>query len=528
MIRIAVIADPHVHDCNWKPAGSGLPGAIRSFGETVKSTRVFNESVPAFRAALSHAVETGAKIVLLVGDLTDDGQAPNITAALALIAEFRDRHELRVLAVPGNHDLFALRGRPQIKGFVTHEGSVLHVDSATCPEAATLGAEPALRMMQSLGYQPERSDLHWETPFGTDPDWAARHYHAVSPDGARSVRLLDASYLIEPVAGLWVLALDANTFAPRDGVDDPADPAGYVDPTGVGWSAVLDHRSYLLDWMTDVAARARAAGKHLVAFSHYPLLDVLAGTGADDLRVFGQTGLGRRTPPRRVADAFAATGIAVHFSGHLHVNDTAVHRTSENSFFNIAVPSPVGFAPALKIADLTAERIEISTPVLAKVPGHDLAFAAYRAEARHLGQPEAPAMSASDHAAFLDLHLEELVHRRYLARDWPGDMVDLIRDGRVKGLAAILKIDADCPNLALTVLVEDWYRLRLAGGLGQAHIPGARLACYNRLCAALPELQGDSLAARLTAVLRMLQSYLNRMPNTRFTLDLTTMTVSAR
>ena len=29
MIRIAVIADPHVHDCAWIPEGSGLPGAIR-------------------------------------------------------------------------------------------------------------------------------------------------------------------------------------------------------------------------------------------------------------------------------------------------------------------------------------------------------------------------------------------------------------------------------------------------------------------------------------------------------------------
>ena len=63
MIRIAVIADPHVHDCGWRPAGSGLDAAIRSFGDTLASTRVFNESIPAFRAALDCAVAEGAKPV---------------------------------------------------------------------------------------------------------------------------------------------------------------------------------------------------------------------------------------------------------------------------------------------------------------------------------------------------------------------------------------------------------------------------------------------------------------------------------
>ena len=55
MIRLAVIADPHFHDCAWIPKNSALPGAIRSYGDTIDSTRVFNESGPAFRAALDMA-----------------------------------------------------------------------------------------------------------------------------------------------------------------------------------------------------------------------------------------------------------------------------------------------------------------------------------------------------------------------------------------------------------------------------------------------------------------------------------------
>ena len=46
MTRVALIADPHVHDCGWSPSGSGLQRAVRSYAETSASTRVFNESLP--------------------------------------------------------------------------------------------------------------------------------------------------------------------------------------------------------------------------------------------------------------------------------------------------------------------------------------------------------------------------------------------------------------------------------------------------------------------------------------------------
>src|SRR5690606_20889307 len=134
---------------------------------------------------------------------------------------------------------------------------------------------------------------------------------------------------------------------------------------------------------------------------------VLAGTGADELRIFGASGLARRTPPPEVAAAFLETGVPLHFSGHLHVNDTAVHQREGRGFFNVAVPSPVGFCPAMKLVDLHPGRVEIRSPLLAGVPGHDAAFAAYAAEAAAAGRPAPLAAQAPDHGAFLDRHLVE-------------------------------------------------------------------------------------------------------------------------
>lgn len=520
MTRIAVIADPHVHDCDWSPRGSGLGRAIRTFADTSASTRVFNESLPAFQAALQRAVDEGAGIVLLVGDLTDDGQAPNIRAALQLIQAFRDRYGLRVLATPGNHDLFALTGRPQDKNFIGACGESTLLRSADCPETATLGTQDALERMKGLGYVPDPQDLHWETPFGTSPDWDDRSYEARSPDGSASCRMIDASYLVEPVAGLWVLSLDANVCIPQDGAGDFSQPSAFQDATDGGWAAVIRQRPHLLAWMTDVAARARAGGKRLLAFSHYPALDVLAGTGPDELAIFGATGLARRVPPAEVAAAFAATGVRLHFSGHLHVNDTAMHGDAAEGFFNVSVPSPVGFAPAMKIVDQEGDVVRVRTLPLFDVPAHDRAFAAYRAEAARLGRPSPHAAHALDHGTFLDRHLVDLVHARYIAREWPADMAEFLDRARMADLPRILGIGIDAPDLPLRTLAEDWYRLRKAGALAESFIPDHRLAFYRRLCDLLPANGGNGLPARFAALLGILRGYMNRLPNRDFTLDL--------
>jgi len=526
MIRLAVIADPHFHDCAWIPKNSALPGAIRSYGDTIDSTRVFNESGPAFRAALDMAVAQGARLAILIGDLTDDGQEPNIHGAMALLSEYRSRHGLRVFATPGNHDLFAIHGRPMIKTFVAADGQSVAVDSARSPDAATLGTLSALQKMARLGYQPDPQDLHWETPFGTDPEWNARSYDVLSPDGGTSCRMIDASYLVEPVAGLWLLSIDANVCVPRNGATDFSDPAQFHDPSDGGWPAVPRHRAHLLRWMKDVAQRARAAGKQLIAFSHYPALDPLGNASADEVALFGPTGLARRAPGGDVAQAFAATGVGLHFSGHLHVNDTARHIGPEGRFLNIAVPSPVGFPPAMKMADIGPDSITLRTLSLANAPAHDAAFVAYRSEAAFAGRPAPDATGAADFGGFMDAHLRAVVSRRYIPREWPADMADFVKTRRMADLLALIGVEGQAPEMPLQMFAEDWYRLRKGGEAAIGYIPAERLAFYRQLCARLPVTQGTGMPARFVALLRILGAYLDRLPNADFVVHLPGLDVS--
>jgi 3',5'-cyclic AMP phosphodiesterase CpdA len=48
---------------------------VRTLADTMISTRVFNEGGPAFRAVLDDIVARGIRLVVIAGDLTDDGQA---------------------------------------------------------------------------------------------------------------------------------------------------------------------------------------------------------------------------------------------------------------------------------------------------------------------------------------------------------------------------------------------------------------------------------------------------------------------
>lgn len=66
--RIAFIADAHIQDV------VGHPELVRSMEVQVQSTRLFNENYFALIAALEDVVKRGISLVVLPGDLTDDGQ----------------------------------------------------------------------------------------------------------------------------------------------------------------------------------------------------------------------------------------------------------------------------------------------------------------------------------------------------------------------------------------------------------------------------------------------------------------------
>jgi len=167
MEPIAVIADPHYHDVDYRPGVGRFPGvAFRTLTDTAESTRVFNESFAALPALLDDIAARGIRLVALLGDLTDDGQASTMRAAVALLNRYRENHGLRFFATPGNHDLYAIHGRHQSKRFLNPDGRhTLVTSDPTAPQGASVsrivdpemycgGYASALAAMAEFGFPP--------------------------------------------------------------------------------------------------------------------------------------------------------------------------------------------------------------------------------------------------------------------------------------------------------------------------------------------------------------------------------------
>lgn len=541
MHKLAVIADPHYHEIfpGYGIEGvvvEGQPGAcLRSRADSAASTRIFNESYLALPAVLDACVAEGIHTVLIAGDLTDDGQLATMQAALALLDRYERQHGMRFFLTPGNHDVYGMSGRHHAKDFLSADGTTITVASDPAHRGAPgrtvvhdprmvcngYGALVPLWGRHGLMRRPE--DIHWESPFGQDEAPEARMFEMRSPDGQTVHRQIDASYLVEPEPGLWILSIDANVFEPRNGRRDNTDPSAFKDSTNAGWNAMLRLKPFILDWMADVAERARREGKTLVCFSHYPAIDPYDDTLESEVLLFGQTQAIKRIPHAATAQAVCATGIGTHFSGHLHVNDTQTLVHAGKSLTNIALPSPVAFPPAycLVTAQLGTIAADMRTLSFA---GFDRFFPYYRVEARRTGQ-DTQWLEASTYPEFLHGHVSELVRHRYLPREWPPELAAFLDGRSVDDLFALARIEAPIGpeaadrllprsktgGISAMDLVVDWYLARKGSALALDYIAPHRLETYNELMGAFAWRRWDdpqSLQASFALVMSMMGRYL--------------------
>ena len=459
--RIGLLADPHVHSTRIP----GIDGpALRPLAEVMASTRVYNESVPAFRAALEGLAGQGVELVLILGDLTDDGQQTDLCAARTILAEYEARG-MRFLMVPGNHDMFGMKGRHQTQGYVV-DGAVQSRSSAAGADVLdagmrTLGYPEALGLLGGLGFAPDPRDLHWESPFDTS-DWAGRTY---GPNGQ-----IDASYLVEPVKGMWILSLDANHFVEGSapGAIEPLD-----DPHQQGWGSVLRDRPYLTAWMADVAQRAQRGGKRLIAMSHYPMLEPADRMLALDLPLHAHLSApgADRTA---VAEALRLTGIGRVVTAHYHVDaDVRLGGPDGVVLTNHAVPSTVTWPGAYR----TLGPDGIVTHLV-------------RPETFADGDPYDGALPLDDYGTFLRAHHDAQLDRRYYACEWPAPALEALRGAQ---LGHLFPQAGELSDLPARVAADDWYQLRRG-----APVATDRLRLYRRLA-------DDPLAAltrRLSAFAR--------------------------
>jgi 3',5'-cyclic AMP phosphodiesterase CpdA len=521
---LAVISDAHFHDVEGDYGVPGVPAGARrlslqTWAHSRESTRVYNESAAAFEAALHEVVAQNIRHVVLLGDYTDDGQRETTKRLAERLSKHEARYGTRFYALPGNHDIFGPAGRHQSRFFLRSDGSSVRItsddrdpppDSVVSPAMYCEGYPTGLAPMARYGYFRRPEDLLWETPFGQGDRSESRTYEVASEDGENRFRLMDASYLVEPEPGLWLLMLDANVFEPRNGVFRSGSKRAFVDSTAAGWNAVLRLKPFLLDWIRNVSARAEANGKTLLTFSHYPAVDPFDDRQGFEQALFPASPLNARKPHNDVAEALVSAGISLHFSGHLHVDGISQHRQGQHVLTNIAVPSLVAYPPVFKHLTAGPDGLTVKSIDLCHMPLNPDIIALYRREAEREGLSPDTALAAGDYGSFLHAHTHALVAHRYFPREWPEAAVeaissmsvaDLCSDPRTAPHIGRAAIPDAWQDISVIDLVTDWYCLRQAGTMGRSLLGLQKLELMRTIAARFVEPAEDSEKGEVAAYL---------------------------
>jgi predicted MPP superfamily phosphohydrolase len=528
--QIAFLSDVHFQDIYGTFSDSNHKGVInpkngkyatiRTMGSQLRSTRLFNENYFAFIEALNDIVKRGVKYVVLPGDFSDDGQALNVNGIKKVLDKYSNKHGIRFITTTGNHDpcrpfnmdagkrdFLGSGGKQQpimsktgiYKPNLKYEHSVV-----VSKDIQHLGYQGIINILKTQGFYPQKSDIYWETPFS---DYTTNNYSytkALKASAFKNRRykippynnhLPDVSYLVEPEEGLWFLAIDANTYKPSNKAEtDSLNPQNYSSAS-TGYNNMLTHKKHLIKWVKKVMSQARILGKTVVAFSHYPMVEFNDDASASIQELMGagkmQT---HRIPRNKVAQLFADAGVKVHFAGHMHINDTGIHKTNDNSLINIQVPSLASYIPAYKLLTLKSqEKWEIETIILDTVRNFDELFSLYEQEYEFLKTINAEKLwnkkilRSKNYKEFTTFHLKELVRLRLLKNDWPQNLRNFLLPKTGKDLLnwanPIPKIDSKISLSRLekwkgSDLIFDIYRLRNADKLAIKDIGQERINEY--------------------------------------------------
>ena len=481
---IAYMSDVHFHDVYAQFAdGSfkGLPSAngkfatIRTMRSQLTSTRLFNENYFAFIAALDDAVRRGFRIVVISGDFSDDGQPVHLRGLREVMERYRKDKGLSFFVTLGNHDpqrpyaiaagkkdYLGVGGKEQpifSKGGVaacTSDQPWVVRDGTICtPEVVHGGYAEVFEFMGRYGMMPQADYLYWETPYSSyrersaysfekavsEADLTRRSYEICKEGlgGAQKKaayilcsRLPDATYLVEPQPGLWLMAVDANVFLPEK--EDGELGKRYSPSGNNAYNKMLTHKQHVLAWMKDVAERARREGKTLSTFSHYPMIEFYRSASPEIADIFGKGGLDlKREPTAATSAALAEIGLGVHFGGHIHANDTAVYKKDGKFLVNIQIPSLAAYVPAYKAVTYhEGGKVDVRTVTINEVPRFDELFEHYRSEHAFLAKNspdklwDARILESKSYGQFAAWHIAELVRIRFLKEKWSADMREMV------------------------------------------------------------------------------------------------------
>lgn len=526
-VQIAFLSDIHFQDLYGSFSDNdfkgivnpktGKPTILRTIDAQLHSTRIFNENYFAFLKALDDIAKKGIKIVAMPGDFSDDGQAYNLRGLHKILDEYHEKFGIEFYLTTGNHDPvgpFRQEGRKD--DFLGENGNQLGIYSKEnigktdhkiiTRDIAESGYLEILDELKDFGFYPKKQDLFWSTPFTpySSKDYS---YEKALQNAAYTKRMYnvaqnfsvpDLSYVTEPLKGVWLMAIDGNTYIPRNLNGSSKDPENYKGAS-IGYNNVLTHKKHLIDWVKRTMAEAKKNGKTVIAFTHYPMIDFNDGATQEIKSLLGEKKWQmERVPDEEVAKVFAEAGLQIHFAGHMHINDTGIRTINGKMLVNIQVPSLAAYIPAYKILTIhSPDLMEIHTEVLNDVPRFNELFPLYEKEYNTLQESadrtiwNKDILKSVSYHDFMLFHLKELVRLRMIPDDWPKDFIERTRNFSGKDILLLIQNNEDLKKSEIDTeafrqwktedLLLDLYKFQSADELAKKDMSRERLQQYKIL-----------------------------------------------
>lgn len=484
-VQVAFLSDVHLQDLFGKFSDNEYRGVLnpktgkytllRTMTSQLHSTRIFNENYFAFIAALDDIAKRKIKYVALPGDYTDDGQPIHVRGLEAILDQYRKKYDIEFFITTGNHDPVGPFAQESGKeDFLGKEGKSQPIYSKeglykpnlsteqpviVTADIAKMGYLGITDGLKNFGFYPNQKYKFWATPFSTynsenysfeKANEAAKLSNRVY-EVAPGYEVPDVSYVVEPIDGLWLMAIDGNVYIPKKNDGDPKDSKSYSEAS-TGYNNVLSNKKHLIKWVEKISAEAKKQGKTLVAFSHFPMIDFNDDASAEIKELLGPNKWQlNRVPVEEVAQTFADAGLKIHFGGHMHINDTGVRTTAKgNTLVNIQTPSLAAYIPAYKLLTIQKDNlVDIQTITIDKVKGFDELFDLYKMEYQFLEAQKTKdiwnkaILETKNYHDFTDFHLKELVRLRFLSDDWPAAFKDFFLNISGEQLLVLANIKSD-------------------------------------------------------------------------------------
>lgn len=578
-VQIAFLSDVHFQDLYGQFSDhdfkgiinpkTGKPTILRTMDSQLHSTRIFNENYFAFLKALDDIAARGIKIVAMPGDFSDDGQAYNLRGLHQILKDYHQKFGINFYLTTGNHDpVGPFRKDAGKDDFLGEDGNPLGIysnenigkisDRIITKDIAESGYLEILDELKDFGFYPKKEDLFWSTPFDKvsvqdysfEKAWNIAEYQKRMYEVSKGFSVPDLSYLVEPVKDVWMIAIDGNTYIPKNINANPNDASNYKGAS-IGYNNVLTNKKHLIDWVKKIAEEAKKNHKTLIAFTHYPMID-FNDDATDEIKdLLGDKKWQlERVPEETVAKVFADAGLQIHFAGHMHINDTGIRKFGDKILVNVQVPSLAAYLPAYKILTInSAEKFQVQTVVLNDVPHFDDLFPLYQKEYEALKKNANKTLWNKDilktrsYHDFMLFHLKELVRLRMIPNDWPKDLIE--KTEKINGedlLFLSLNLNEiiakkylkqreinskSFRNWTFEDLLLDLYKFQSADELAKMDIPEARLQQYKILEKLFESNQSqDPFIIQLKSLFKILSLLSNSDPSDHFEIDLQKQTLN--